>query len=72
MKQRSYDREAFKQIAERVATQLLDDCRAGRISKIGIDEIRAALRAQTECPRGAWAFDALEEMTTRRLVEKVG
>jgi len=63
-------REAFKQMAARVADRLLADLKSKVIPTISIDVIRAELRQETECPRDALAFDRLEEMTTRRIVEK--
>lgn len=64
-------RQQFKAIAERVATRLFADLKAKTIPKIDIDTIRAAL-----CDETAWTnrleFEALEEMTTRAVVMKVG
>lgn len=65
------DRELFKRIAERVASELISDMKAGRLKKVGIDEIRARLHEEPGW-MGRDQFDALEELTTRRLVEKVG
>ncbi len=63
-------RETFKRVADRVAENLLAQLRAGTLAKIGIDEIRAELRLQSECPLDVIAFDELEEMTTRAVVMK--
>jgi hypothetical protein len=65
--------QTFHRIAERVSARLLADLKAGKMPKIGIDEIRAALPRDPEYPRGAdiMDLDRLEEMTTRRLVTKV-
>ena len=58
-------------IAERVATRLHANLKSKAIPVINIDVIRAELRQEPECPRDGNAFDMLEEMTTRRVVEKV-
>ena len=69
----SYEkREALKRIAKRVAAHLMSLGKAGTISKITIDTIRAELRAQSDCPFDSEHFDMLEEMTTRQIVEMVG
>jgi hypothetical protein len=63
-------RQTYRRIADRVASELHAKLKAKAIYKIDIDAIRRALREQTECPRDAMAFDALEEMTTRCVVMK--
>lgn len=60
----------LREIANRVADRLMTDLWAGRLAKIGIDEIRATLRQDPECPRNAVRFDWLEGLITRRLVEE--
>lgn len=64
------ERAAFKEMAERVATQLFAELKAQTITKIGIDEIRSKLRLETGCPRDAASFDRLEEIATRCVVGK--
>lgn len=63
----------LKQTANELATGLLADGKAGKLSKIGIDEVRAAMIA--------WPgfkdlddrdSDVLEELTLRALIRKVG
>jgi hypothetical protein len=63
---------ALKRIARRVASHLMAALKAGTISKINIDTIRAALRSENDCPFDDVRFDAVEEMTTRQIVEMVG
>lgn len=65
-------RQAMKATAKRVADQLFADAKAGKLQKVGIDEIRRALRAEPSCPTNRRDYDTLEEMTTRSIVELVG
>lgn len=64
-------RQTFKRVAERVAEKLLAELKAGQIAKIDIDVIRRALWDQPECPLDRVAFDELEHITVRRVVEGV-
>lgn len=63
--------EPLKPIAKRVAAELMAALKAGKLKKIGIDEIREALFAAPDRPARAIDFRTLEEMTTRALVEMV-
>lgn len=62
-------RETFKAVADRVARKLYDDAKSGLIKTINIDVIRSRLIEET-CWHNRAEFDALEEMTTRCVVEK--
>lgn len=65
-------RELFKEVSKRVVDELWAEALSGKIKSIGIDLIRERLRAQPECPSDENEYDQLEELTTHRLVEKVG
>lgn len=62
--------EAYKQLADRIALQLLTELKSGAIAKIDIDTIREALKANTHPTLPRADFEVLEEMTTRRVVER--
>lgn len=64
-------RELLKTVAKRVADELWADCVAGKLKTVGIDQIRARLRLEPIW-RDNHEYDQLEELTTRRFVEKVG
>jgi hypothetical protein len=50
-------------LANRIAGELLAELNAGKLEKVGIEEIRSA------CTRDRVNQQALVEMTTRRLIE---
>jgi hypothetical protein len=64
----------FRAIADELAAQLLADLKAGKLAKVGLDEVRTAVRA---LPReglehlSVRAFDDLEALTIRRVVVRV-
>lgn len=62
-------REKLKAIAHRVSDSLMAELKAGELAKVGIDEIRAALRRDLECPSSGALFSELEELACRRMVE---
>lgn len=64
-------RVALTKIAKQVAADLMAELKAGKIYKIGIDEIERAIILD-HCPRYARDFDTLSEMATRCVVESVG
>lgn len=60
-------------IADRIAQGLLDDLKAKKLPKVGIEEIRAAIAREIEhdgLVLDERTADALEAMTTRKLVYK--
>lgn len=65
-------REDIKRLAALIADTLFADAKAGKLTKIGIDEIRNAIAAFVTVPLDPEAAEMLEEMTTRRVVERVG
>jgi hypothetical protein len=70
---RHEDWEQIKRTADRVARNLHADARAGKLKKIGIEEICKALDAEVdESKFDSEYLDKLEEQTTRRVVELVG
>jgi hypothetical protein len=62
-------REKLKAIAHRVSDSLMAELQAGELAKVGIDEIRAALRRDLECPPAGALFSELEGLVCRRMVE---
>ncbi len=58
--------------AERIAIRLLGDLKAGRIPKIGIDEVMSAVQKDHDCPMDKPSRDELVSLTIRRLVENAG
>lgn len=59
--------------AEEIATKLLADGKAGKLDKIGIDEVRDAI-AERFFPKtlGRHLASQLEALTLRKLINKVG
>jgi len=67
------DWDRIKSTADRVARNLHADAKAGKLKKIGIEEIRAALHQESyDDPFDDEYADKLEEQTTRRVAELVG
>lgn len=60
--------------ARRIADELWDECKRGTLSKIGIDEIRAACGYQaTHWNRDGWEnYDWLVDKVLRLIIMKVG
>jgi hypothetical protein len=65
-------RAEIKRLAAAIAYELWLELETQRITKIGIDEIRAMIKAIVPSPLPAEAAELLEEHTTRCIVEKVG
>ncbi len=67
-------KNTVNQMAETIATCLYGSLVAGSITKIGIDEIREAINARRAALRGRGfgraEMESLEELTTRKIVEK--
>jgi hypothetical protein len=59
-------------LARTVARELLADGKAGKLAKIGIDEVRAAIAARAGTAMlDAWQAERLETKTLRCLIEGV-
>jgi hypothetical protein len=57
-------------LAKTIARELLADCKAGNIAKIGIGEIRAAIAARTASQAlRKWEIEHMETLTLRRCIE---
>lgn len=63
--------EKLKKIAFHVADQLMTALKNGDIPKIGIDEVRAALKDQPGFPEALGERRHLETLTLRRILESV-
>jgi hypothetical protein len=64
-------RNTMRPLADAIATELHADLKAGKLSSVGIDEIRAAIAERIKGRRfDEESLDVLEEMTTRFVVEK--
>ena len=59
----------LKQKAKQVALGLMTDLKGGKLHKIGIEEIRYALRLERLA--GEFDYNELEKWTTRYVVESV-
>jgi pyruvate formate-lyase activating enzyme-like uncharacterized protein len=55
----------LRALADRIAGDLIEELKAGKLEKIGLDEIRAACAREQQK-----VHEALVEMTTRRVVER--
>jgi hypothetical protein len=59
-------------LARTIARGLLADGKAGKLAKIGIDEVRVAIAARPESrDLSGWRAEQLETLTLRRLIESV-
>jgi hypothetical protein len=56
-------------IADRVASKLLEELRAGQISRISIETIEAEILKQLRRPLDTMAFDQLVDRAADRLIE---
>lgn len=57
--------------AERIATKLMADLKAGKLKAVGIDEVRDAIADEIfPAELGAFRGSQLEQMTLRKLVYK--
>jgi hypothetical protein len=65
--------EAIKMCANEISDGLLHDLKFGKLPKIGIDEIRAAIskRVASAGYNDPDDLETLEKLTVRRVVEKV-
>lgn len=66
------DRGDLKVIANKIATQLFADLKAGKIDRINIDTIRGVLAVAGPIGLTPQRREELEELTTRAIVWKVG
>lgn len=61
------------ELAEIIASGLLSDGRAGRLAKIGIDEVEAAIDARDQGRKlKGFGREQLIQITLRKLINKVG
>lgn len=61
------------ELAEIIASGLMADLKAKRLSKCGIDEVRAAMMAREQTKKmGRYEIEQLETMTLRKFINKVG
>lgn len=61
------------ELAEIIATGLLNDGKAGRLTKIGIDEVISAIDAREQGRKlGGFAREELVNLTLRKLINKMG
>lgn len=60
---------AFEQLSRTIADNLLADLKAGKLEKIGIDEIHDACETATGQQLSHRELGVLTEMTVRRVVE---
>ncbi len=57
--------------ADRIATKLMADLKAGKLKAVGIDEVRDAIADEIfPAELGAFLGSQLEQMTLRKLVYK--
>jgi hypothetical protein len=66
------DHLALRQLANRVAEALVADLKAGKIPKIGIDEIMAACDAAAASEPDDWdRREQFLDLTTRRIIQSI-
>ena len=63
-------RHVIKALANEIANDLFRDLKSGKLPKIGIDEIRAAIAVASLGYNDPDDLEQLEEMTTRAVVMK--
>jgi hypothetical protein len=65
-------REEIKRLAKSIADELWEDALAGKLPKIGIDEVRVFIVRIVPKKLNHEAAELLEEQTLHYLIEKVG